>query len=173
MNEQSVQQMSDEEFAAFMQKAQEFYNNASSAQSNNAQSATCSTQSASTQAQTSATQPTSAASRSTSSYGSAEPEEDRYSSYSFGNEMTDEEYIAYLNRSARASRKEESKSTASPTNLEKQTENKPAKKSERKSFMPEDEEGGMTDEEYQAYLAEHGDDDDDEEGPVVYGAGKD
>jgi hypothetical protein len=87
--------------------------------------------------------------------------------------MTDEEYIAYLNRSARASRKEESKSTASPTNLEKQTENKPAKKSERKSFMPEDDEGGMTDEEYQAYLAEHGDDDDDEEGPVVYGAGKD
>ena len=168
LNEQSVQQMSDEEFAAFMQKAQAFYNNASSAQSNNAQSTT-----SSTQAQTSATQPISADSRSTSSYGSAEPEEDRYSSYSFGNEMTDEEYIAYLNRSARASRKEESKSTASPTNLEKQTENKPAKKSERKSFMPEDEEGGMTDEEYQAYLAEHGDDDDDDEGPVVYGAGKD
>ncbi|WP_406538752.1 segregation and condensation protein A [Fibrobacter sp.] len=180
LNEQSVQQMSDEEFAAFMQKAQAFYNNASSAQSNNTQSAatsaqstTSSTQSASTQAQTSATQPISADSRSTSSYDSAEPEEDRYSSYSFGNEMTDEEYIAYLNRSARASRKEESKSTASLTNLEKQTENKPAKKSERKSFMPEDEEGGMTDEEYQAYLAEHGDDDDDEEGPVVYGAGKD
>ena len=185
LNEQSVQQMSDEEFAAFMQKAQAFYNNASSAQSNNAQSnntqsaatsaksTTSSTQSASTQAQTSATQPISADSRSTSSYGSAEPEEDRYSSYSFGNEMTDEEYIAYLNRSARASRKEESKSTASPTNLEKQTENKPAKKSERKSFMPEDDEGGMTDEEYQAYLAEHGDDDEDEEGPVVYGAGKD
>jgi chromatin segregation and condensation protein Rec8/ScpA/Scc1 (kleisin family) len=167
LNEQSVQQMSDEEFAAFMQKAQAFYNNASSAQSNNAQSTT-----SSTQAQTSATQPISAASRSTSPYGSAEPEEDRYSSYSFGNEMTDEEYIAYLNRSARASRKEESKSTASPTNLEKQIENKPAKKSERKSFMPEDDEGGMTDEEYQAYLAEHGDDDDDE-GPVVYGAGKD
>ena len=172
--------MSDEEFAAFMQKAQAFYNNASSAQSNNTQSAatsaqstTSTTQSASTQAQTSATQPISADSRSTSSYDSAEPEEDRYSSYSFGNEMTDEEYIAYLNRSARASRKEESKSTASPTNLEKQTENKPAKKSERKSFMPEDEEGGMTDEEYQAYLAEHGDDDEDEEGPVVYGAGKD
>ena len=190
LNEQSVQQMSDEEFAAFMQKAQAFYNNASSAQSNNAQSnnaqsnntqsaatsaksTTSSTQSASTPAQTSATQPTSANSRSTSSYGSAEPEEDRYSSYSFGNEMTDEEYIAYLNRSARASRKEESKSAASPTSQEKQTENKPAKKSERKSFMPEDEEGGMTDEEYQAYLAEHGDDDDDEEGPVVYGAGKD
>lgn len=185
LNEQSVQQMSDEEFAAFMQKAQAFYNNASSAQSNNAQSnntqsaatsaksTTSSTQSASTQAQTSATQPISADSRSTSSYGSAEPEEDKYSSYSFGNEMTDEEYIAYLNRSARASRKEESKSTASPTNLEKQIENKPAKKSERKSFMPEDDEGGMTDEEYQAYLAEHGDDDADEEGPVVYGAGKD
>ena len=34
LNEQSVQQMSDEEFAAFMQKAQAFYNNASSAQSN-------------------------------------------------------------------------------------------------------------------------------------------
>ena len=199
LNEQSVQQMSDEEFAAFMQKAQAFYNNASSAQSNNAQSAatsaqsaTSSTHSASTPTQTSATQPTSAASRSTSSYTSysssskstwnepapapvqeKEPEEDRYSSYSFGNEMTDEEYIAYLNRSARASRKEESKPASSPTNLEKQTENKPAKKSERKSFMPEDDEGGMTDEEYQAYLAEHGDDDDDEEGPVVYGAGKD
>ena len=173
LNEQSVQQMSDEEFAAFMQKAQAFYNNASSAQSSNTQSATSSTQSASTPAQSSATQPTSADSRSTSSYDSVEPEEDKYSSYSFGNEMTDEEYIAYLNRSARASRKEEPKSAAAPANLEKQTENKPAKKSERKSFMPEDDEGGMTDEEYQAYLAEHGDDDEDEEGPVVYGAGKD
>ena len=191
LNEQSVQQMSDEEFAAFMQKAQAFYNNASSAQSSNAQSSTNSAQSAtfaqssdkqsaSVSAHSNNVQPTSAASRSTSSYGSPEPEEDRYSSYSFGNEMTDEEYIAYLNRSARASRKEEPKSAAapekpatSPANLEKQTENKPAKKSERKSFMPEDEEGGMTDEEYQAYLAEHGDDDEDEEGPVVYGAGKD
>ena len=198
LNEQSVQQMNDEEFAAFMQKAQAFYNNASSAQSSNTQSATSSTQSASTPAQTSATQPTSAASRSTFSYKSndsyssssknswdelapaavqtvqeEEPEEDKYSSYSFGNEMTDEEYIAYLNRSARASRKEEPKSAAAPANLEKQTENKPAKKSERKSFMPEDDEGGMTDEEYQAYLAEHGDDDEDDEGPVVYGAGKD
>ena len=38
--------------------------------------------------------------------------------------------------------------------------------------MPEEGEGGMTDEEFEAYLAEHGDDDDDEEGPVVYGAGK-
>ena len=171
LNEQSVQQMSDEEFAAFMQKAQAFYNNASSALSSNTQSTTFA-QSASTTAQTSATQPTSADSRSTSSYDSVEPEEDKYSSYSFGNEMTDEEYIAYLNRSARTSRKEESKSAAAPANLEKQTENKPAKKSERKSFMPEDDEGGMTDEEYQAYLAEHGDDDD-EEGPVVYGAGKD
>ena len=212
LNEQSVQQMSDEEFAAFMQKAQAFYNNASSAQSSNAQSSTNSAQSAtfaqssdkqsaSVSAHSNNIQPTYADSRSTSSYDSyksskstwdepapaavqsvqkEEPEEDRYSSYSFGNEMTDEEYIAYLNRSARASRKEEPKSAAapekpatSPANLEKQTENKPAKKSERKSFMPEDEEGGMTDEEYQAYLAEHGDDDDDEEGPVVYGAGKD
>ncbi|OWV18329.1 chromosome segregation protein ScpA [Fibrobacter sp. UWB4] len=185
LNEQSVQQMSDEEFAAFMQKAQAFYNNASSAQSNDTQSAATSAQSsdkqsASVSAHSNNIQPTYADSRSTSSYGSPEPEEDRYSSYSFGNEMTDEEYIAYLNRSARASRKEESKSAAvpekpatSPANLEKQTENKPAKKSERKSFMPEDEEGGMTDEEYQAYLAEHGDDDDDDEGPVVYGAGKD
>ncbi len=185
LNEQSVQQMSDEEFAAFMQKAQAFYNNASSAQSNDTQSAATSAQSsdkqsASVSAHSNNIQPTYADSRSTSSYGSPEPEEDRYSSYSFGNEMTDEEYIAYLNRSARASRKEEPKSAAvpekpatSPANLEKQTENKPAKKSERKSFMPEDEEGGMTDEEYQAYLAEHGDDDEDEEGPVVYGAGKD
>ena len=202
LNEQSVQQMSDEEFAAFMQKAQAFYNNASSAQSSNAQSSTNSAQSAtfaqssdkqsaSVSAHSNNVQPTSAASRSTSSYDSyksskstwdgpspaavqkEEPEEDRYSSYSFGNEMTDEEYIAYLNRSARASRKEEPKSATAPANLEKQTENKPAKKSERKFFMPEDEEGGMTDEEYQAYLAEHGDDDDDEEGPVVYGAGKD
>lgn len=165
LNEQSVQQMSDEEFATFMQKAQAFYNNASSAQSNNAQSA-------STQAQTSATQPISADSRSTSSYGSAEPEEDRYSSYSFGNEMTDEEYIAYLNRSARASRKEESKPAAISEKPAASTSAAP-EKPKKKSFMPEDDEGGMTDEEYQAYLAEHGDDDDDEEGPVVYGAGKD
>ena len=82
-----------------------------------------------------------------------ETEEDKYASYSFGNEMTDEEYIAYLNRSARASRKEEAKP-------------------KKKSFMPEEGEGGMTEEEYQAYLAEHGDDDEDEEGPVVYGADK-
>ena len=146
-NEDAVKQMSDEEFAAFMQKAQAFYNNASSE--------------------------TAAAPATVQPVQKEEPEEDKYSSYSFGNEMTDEEYIAYLNRSARASRKEESKPAAYPTNLEKQTENKPAKKSERKSFMPEDDEGGMTDEEYQAYLAEHGDDDEDEEGPVVYGAGKD
>jgi chromatin segregation and condensation protein Rec8/ScpA/Scc1 (kleisin family) len=178
LNEQSVQQMSDEEFAAFMQKAQAFYNNASSAQSNEAQ-------------------PTSAASRSTSSYKSndsyssssknswdeiapaavqtvqeEEPEEDKYSSYSFGNEMTDEEYIAYLNRSARASRKEESKPAAGSEKSAASTSTSP-EKPKKKSFMPEDDEGGMTDEEYQAYLAEHGDDDEDEEGPVVYGAGKD
>ena len=91
--------------------------------------------------------------------------------------MTDEEYIAYLNRSARASRKDDPKPAAVPTPPEKPTspaaESKPAKKSERKSFMPEEGEGGMTDEEFEAYLAEHGDDDDDDEGPVVYGAGKD
>ena len=85
--------------------------------------------------------------------GKDETEEDKYASYSFGNEMTDEEYIAYLNRSASASRKEEAKP-------------------KKKSFMPEEGEGGMTEEEYQAYLAEHGDDDEDEEGPVVYGADK-
>ena len=195
LNEQSVQQMSDEEFAAFMQKAQAFYNNASSAQSSNTQSATSSTQSASTPAQTSVTQPTSAASRSTSSYTSyssssknswdepapaavqtvqkEEPEEDKYSSYSFGNEMTDEEYIAYLNRSARASRKEESKPAAGSEKSAASTPSAAPEKPKKKSFMPEDDEGGMTDEEYQAYLAEHGDDDEDEEGPVVYGAGKD
>lgn len=186
LNEQSVQQMSDEEFAAFMQKAQAFYNNASSAQSNEAQSA-------STTAQSSATKPTSAASHSTNSYTSyssssknswdepapaavqsvqEEPEEDKYSSYSFGNEMTDEEYIAYLNRSARASRKEESKPAAGSEKSAASTSAAP-EKPKKKSFMPEDDEGGMTDEEYQAYLAEHGDDDNDEEGPVVYGAGKD
>ncbi|SMG23708.1 ScpA family protein [Fibrobacter sp. UWB13] len=187
LNEQSVQQMSDEEFAAFMQKAQAFYNNASSAQSNEAQSA-------STTAQSSATKPTSAASHSTNSYTSyssssknswdepapaavqtvqeEEPEEDKYSSYSFGNEMTDEEYIAYLNRSARASRKEESKPAAGSEKSAASTSAAP-EKPKKKSFMPEDDEGGMTDEEYQAYLAEHGDDDEDEEGPVVYGAGKD
>ena len=166
LNEDAVKQMSDEEFAAFMQKAQAFYNNASSAQS-----ATSSAQSASTSTHFSSDFADQKPRSSYSSYTESatiqkeEPEEDRYSSYSFGNEMTDEEYIAYLNRSARASRKDEPKPAASPE--------KPAKKSERKSFMPEDDEGGMTDEEYQAYLAEHGDDDDDEEGPVVYGAGKD
>ena len=196
LNEQSVQQMSDEEFAAFMQKAQAFYNNASSAQSNNTQSAATSAQSttSSTQAQTSATKPTSAASHSTNSYTSyssssknswdepapaavqtvqeEEPEEDKYSSYSFGNEMTDEEYIAYLNRSARTSRKEESKPAAGSEKSAASTSAAP-EKPKKKSFMPEDDEGGMTDEEYQAYLAEHGNDDEDEEGPVVYGAGKD
>ncbi|SIO27774.1 ScpA family protein [Fibrobacter sp. UWB11] len=184
LNEQAVQQMSDEEFAAFMQKAQAFYNNASSAQS-----ATHSAQSA-TSAQSTSAQPSSAASRSTSSYDSykssawdepapaavqsvqkEEPEEDKYSSYSFGNEMTDEEYIAYLNRSARSSRKEESKSAASTSSAAPE-KSATSEKPKKKSFMPEDDEGGMTDEEYQAYLAEHGDDDEDEEGPVVYGAGK-
>ena len=174
LNEDAVKQMSDEEFAAFMQKAQAFYDNASSAQSPTNE----------TQSSTATVQPSNEISKSddipsiTKSYTSAEsryaqdePEEDKYSSYSFGNEMTDEEYIAYLNRSARASRKEESKSATVQT-----TSEKPAtapEKPKRKSFMPEDDEGGMTDEEYQAYLAEHGDDDEDEEGPVVYGAGKD
>ncbi len=189
LNEQNVQQMSDEEFAAFMQKAQAFYDNANNASS--AQPAT-----SSTSFTTNAT-PASDAGNSSNAYSSysssssksswdepapaavqpspkEEPEEDKYSSYSFGNEMTDEEYIAYLNRSARASRKEEPKpATASETPATPAAETKPAKKSERKSFMPEEGEGGMTDEEYEAYLAEHGDDDDDEEGPVVYGAGKD
>ena len=173
LNEDAVKQMSDEEFAAFTQKAQAFYDNASSAQSSTNE----------TQSSTATVQPSNEVSESddipsiTKSYTSAEsryaqdePEEDKYSSYSFGNEMTDEEYIAYLNRSARASRKEESKSATVQT-----TSEKPAtapEKPKRKSFMPEDDEGGMTDEEYQAYLAEHGDDDEDEEGPVVYGADK-
>ena len=160
MSEDAVKQMSDEEFAAFMQKAQAFYNNASSA-------------AAATPANEPAAKPTATqspkAAQSSSSYTQSspapsvqkeEPEEDKYSSYSFGNEMTDEEYIAYLNRSARVSRKEEPKLAAAP------------EKPKKKSFMPEDDEGGMTDEEYQAYLAEHGSDDDDEDGPVVYGAGK-
>ena len=169
LNEDAVKQMSDEEFAAFMQKAQAFYDNASSAQSSTvpAQPSTGATQSEVSSAQFSTDvssddipsitkSHTSAESR----YAQDEPEEDKYSSYSFGNEMTDEEYIAYLNRSARASRKEESKPAATP------------ERPKKKSFMPEDDEGGMTEEEYQAYLAEHGDDDEDEEGPVVYGADK-
>ena len=206
LNEQDVKQMSDEEFAAFMQKAQAFYDNASSAPSatssvqptkNFAQSVTSST--TTQQSQTSSTQTAASPVQSTTNSTSTvskndwdeptpatvqsvqkdEPDDDKYPSYSFGNEMTDEEYIAYLTRSARASRKEESKSAASSssaaaaaTTAEKPAESKPAKKSERKSFMPEEGEGGMTDEEFQAYLAEHGDDDDDDEGPVVYGAGK-
>lgn len=196
LNEQSVQQMSDEEFAAFMQKAQAFYNNASSTQSSEAQPFNSVQSASSTPAQSS-----SANSHSTTSYGSykssnsyssssknswdepapaaaqsvqeEEPEEDKYSSYSFGNEMTDEEYIAYLNRSARASRKEESKPSAGSEKSAASTSSAAPEKPKKKSFMPEDDEGGMTDEEYQAYLAEHGDDDEDEEGPVVYGADKD
>ena len=174
LNEDAVKQMSDEEFAAFMQKAQAFYDNASSAQSptNETQSSTATVQ-PSNEISESDDIPsiTKSYTSAESSYAQDEPEEDKYSSYSFGNEMTDEEYIAYLNRSARASRKEESKSATVQT-----TSEKPAtapEKPKRKSFMPEDDEGGMTDEEYQAYLAEHGDDDEDEEGPVVYGAGKD
>ena len=173
LSEDAVKQMSDEEFAAFMQKAQAFYDNASSAQSstNKKLSSTNETPSSTAFAQHSSdisenddvpfitkSHLSDFASNNVST-SNDEPEEDKYSSYSFGNEMTDEEYIAYLNRSARASRKEESKSAASP------------EKPKKKSFMPEDDEGGMTDEEYQAYLAEHGDDDEDEEGPVVYGAG--
>ncbi len=164
MSEDAVKQMSDEEFAAFMQKAQAFYNNSGSATS--ATEPTAPTFAHSSSEDVSST-PTI-----TKSAKKEEPEEDKYSSYSFGNEMTDEEYIAYLNRSARASRKEEPKPASSTSSATPDVESKPAKKSERKSFMPEDDEGGMTDEEYQAYLAEHGDDDEDEEGPVVYGAGK-
>ena len=174
LNEDAVKQMSDEEFAAFMQKAQAFYDKASSAQSptNETQSSTATVQ-PSNEVSESDDIPsiTKSYTSAESSYAQDEPEEDKYSSYSFGNEMTDEEYIAYLNRSARASRKEESKSATVQT-----TSEKPAtapEKPKRKSFMPEDDEGGMTDEEYQAYLAEHGDDDEDEEGPVVYGADKD
>ena len=175
LSEDAVKQMSDEEFAAFMQKAQAFYDNASSAQpsTNKKLSSANETPSSTAFAQHSSdisenddvpfitkSHLSDFASNNVST-SNDEPEEDKYSSYSFGNEMTDEEYIAYLNRSARASRKEESKSAASP------------EKPKKKSFMPEDDEGGMTDEEYQAYLAEHGDDGEDEEGPVVYGAGKD
>ena len=163
LNEQAVQQMSDEEFAAFMQKAQAFYNNASSETASTPTAKPTPATSSPAQFQSESTWEAPATA---SSVQKEEPEEDRYSSYSFGNEMTDEEYIAYLNRSARASRKEEPKPAASTPSA---TPEKPKKK----SFMPEDEEGGMTDEEYQAYLAEHGDDDEDEEGPVVYGAGKD
>ena len=162
LSEDAVKQMSDEEFAAFMQKAQAFYDNASSAQSstNETPSSTAFVQHSSDISENddvpfiTKSHLSDFASNNVSTSNN-EPEEDKYSSYSFGNEMTDEEYIAYLNRSARASRKEESKS----------------EKPKRKSFMPEDDEGGMTEEEYQAYLAEHGDDDEDEEGPVVYGAG--
>ena len=140
LSEENVKQMSDEEFAAFMQKAQAFYDNADSAKS-----------------QTNSNPPSDVSNdipSITKPTYQEEPEEDKFASYSFGNEMTDEEYIAYLNRSARASRKEEAKP-------------------KKKSFMPEEGEGGMTEEEYQAYLAEHGDDDEEDEGPVVYGAGKD
>ena len=140
LSEENVKQMSDEEFAAFMQKAQAFYDNADSAKS-----------------QTNSNPPSDVSDdipSITKPTYQEEPEEDKFASYSFGNEMTDEEYIAYLNRSARASRKEEAKP-------------------KKKSFMPEEGEGGMTEEEYQAYLAEHGDDDEEDEGPVVYGAGKD
>ena len=140
LSEENVKQMSDEEFAAFMQKAQAFYDNADS-----------------TKSQTNSNPPSDVGDdvpSITKPTYQEEPEEDKFASYSFGNEMTDEEYIAYLNRSARASRKEEAKP-------------------KKKSFMPEEGEGGMTEEEYQAYLAEHGDDDEEDEGPVVYGAGKD
>ena len=203
LNEESVQQMSDEEFAAFMQKAQAFYDNASSTAT--ATSATESATSAFVQyshSQHPSNTPGSTYASNSSSYSTSskssweapaavqpvqkeEAEEDKYSSYSFGNEMTDEEYIAYLNRSARASRKEEPKPATTPTDStsndkkqDAQAAAKPAtipekKKAERKSFMPEEDEGGMTEEEYLAYLAEHGDDDDEEEGPVVYEAGKD
>ncbi len=189
MSEDAVKQMSDEEFAAFMQKAQSFYSNSSSAAPTTEPTAPAFAHSSSEDNTPTITKSASydfADKKPSSSYSSytasapvqsakkEEPEEDKYSSYSFGNEMTDEEYIAYLNRSARSSRKDEPKPAAATSSaaLEKRDESKPAKKSERKSFMPEDDEGGMTDEEYQAYLAEHGDDDEDEEGPVVYGAGK-
>ena len=110
LSEENVKQMSDEEFAAFMQKAQAFYDNADSAKS-----------------QTNANSPF---------------------------DVSDD--VPSITKSTYQEKPEEIK------------EAKPKKK----SFMPEEGEGGMTEEEYQAYLAEHGDDDEDEEGPVVYGADK-
>ncbi|MBR6449169.1 MAG: segregation/condensation protein A [Fibrobacter sp.] len=110
LSEENVKQMSDEEFATFMQKAQAFYDNADSAKS-----------------QTNSNLPS---------------------------DVSDD--VPSITKSTYQEKPEEIK------------EAKPKKK----SFMPEEGEGGMTEEEYQAYLAEHGDDDEDEEGPVVYGADK-
>lgn len=181
ISEDAVKQMSDEEFAAFMQKAQEFYNNASGSTSASQAAAHESVKTHSGKpridfdSEPSISKSTFETKRpeesfATDSYSHIEPaqdepeEDDRFSSVSYGNEMTDAEYIAFLNRSARASRKAEQKA-------EKKTEKQSFPKPEKKFVTPEqDDENGMTEEEYKAYLAEHGDSDEEDEGPVVYGA---
>lgn len=87
------QQMSDEEFAEFMRKAQEFYNNG-----NTSSSTTAST----TEFSASTPEPTNENSAPEEVPSSVEEKEDEdVGPISYGNEMTDAEYIAYLTRSAK------------------------------------------------------------------------
>ena len=86
------QQMSDEEFAEFMRKAQSYYNGTAES--------TATTESTVDEAEP-ASSSTSRISEEVSTYKEKEEPSPSSSSYYAGNEMTDEEYIAFLNRSVK------------------------------------------------------------------------
>jgi len=103
-NTASQQQMSDEEFAEFMRKAQEFYNNGTSAESTTTQSSEEAAVSAPAISPAAAAPVPSAAEelKPESEQASENKKEDEDEGpISYGNEMTDAEYIAYLTRSAK------------------------------------------------------------------------
>ncbi len=92
-NATDPQQMSDEEFAEFMRKAQEFYNNGDTSSSTTAST---------TEFSASTPEPTNENSAPEEAPSSVEEKEDEdVGPISYGNEMTDAEYIAYLTRSAK------------------------------------------------------------------------
>lgn len=96
--ESASQQMSDEEFAEFMKKAQAFYSGESDSSD-------------------SASSTDNGKSESVSNIPSDDEKNDE--PFSAGNEMTDAEYIAYLNRSAKAARKkDEAKGTSDSSETE-------------------------------------------------------
>jgi len=104
---QDPQQMSDEEFAEFMRKAQEFYNQSGSSES--VASPTIVTEEKPATIEPAAAEPAETATAETDETAAteapvvtkpAEPEKDDGPFFA-GNEMTDAEYIAYLTRSAK------------------------------------------------------------------------
>ena len=104
----ATQQMSDEEFAEFMKKAQAYYSGEST--SDSAETKTFKEESV-------------VANDTDSNRADDTADEPADEPFYAGNEMTDAEYIAYLNRSAKASRKkDEAKSIPESDNAESSTD---------------------------------------------------